>query len=265
MTAAALGLLAAAAWNGPAFSSSTNWFEAQGGRVRLVTTGTADAQGRLEGILDIHLDPGWKTYWRDPGEAGVPPSLDVSASTNVTDAVLGFPAPQRHDDGYSVWAGYDRSVALPITFHVASSGKPAMIDADIFLGICETICIPVHAKLSLDPASDPDNAADAASVSAALDALPRAERPDFGVRIVSQDDKTLVVEADVPGSAASAEFFLAGSEGYSFATPKRQEKDGKTLFSVEVLDRPATKPAAGGLHYTLVAGGEAVRGILPYP
>ena len=43
------------------------------------------------GVLDIDLKPGWKTYWRDPGDAGVPPQLDVSASTNVAGAELRFP------------------------------------------------------------------------------------------------------------------------------------------------------------------------------
>ncbi|MEP9370925.1 protein-disulfide reductase DsbD domain-containing protein [Mesorhizobium sp. KR1-2] len=262
---AALSLLAAATWSGPAFSSSTDWVEAQGGQVRLVTSGVPDDQGRLKGMLDIHLDPGWKTYWRDPGETGVPPSFDVSASSNVAAAEVSFPAPQRHDDGYSVWAGYDRSVALPITFHVAAPGQPAMIEADVFIGICETICIPVHAKLALDPASDPDNAGDAAGISAATEALPKAARPDFGVHVVSQDEKKLLVEAVLPGDATSAQFFLAGGDGYTLATPQREEKDGKTLFSVEILDRPTAKPAAGGLHYTLVAGNDSVRGLLPYP
>jgi DsbC/DsbD-like thiol-disulfide interchange protein len=261
-TVAVLGFLVATTGN--AFASSTQWFEAQGGRVRLVTTGEPDAEGRLKGMLDIHLDKGWKTYWRDPGEAGVPPQLDTSTSTNVTAAELNFPAPQRHDDGYSVWAGYNSSVALPIIFHVGAPGKPVLINADIFLGICETICIPIHTKLSLDPASAPSDAADAASVAAAFDALPMAARPDFSVSIVSQDDKAIVFEAKSPGDTAKAEFFLAGGEGYSFTTPKLEQKDGKTLFSVEVLDRPTAKPADSGLHYTLVTDKGAVSGLLPY-
>jgi DsbC/DsbD-like thiol-disulfide interchange protein len=260
-----LGMITAALLGGNASASSTQWFEAQGGRVRLVTTGTPDAQGRLEGILDIHLDPGWKTYWRDPGDAGVPPQLDVSTSTNITGAEVSFPAPQRHDDGYSTWAGYDHSVALPVVFHVGEPNKPAMIEADIFLGICETICIPVHTKLSLDPASAPDDDADAASVAAAFAALPMAARPDFGVKLVKEDDKSVVVEATSPADTSKAEFFLAGGEGYSFAAPRREEKEGKTLFSIDVLDHPATKPADGGMHYTLVTDGGAVSGILPYP
>ncbi len=263
-TVAAIGLFAMATGAMPALASSTDWFETQGGRVRLVTSGKPDAAGRLQGILDIDLDPGWKTYWRDPGDAGVPPQLDISASTNISSAVFDFPAPQHHDDGYSKWAGYDQSVALPVTFQLKAANKPAMIDAHVFLGICETICIPVSTKLSLDPASDPDNADDAALVSAALEALPAAEQPDFGVKIVGKDEKTLLVEAVFPGNPTSADFFIAGDSGYSFAAPKRVEKGGKTLFSVEILNRPAQVPAEGGLHYTLVSDAGSVSGVLPY-
>jgi len=249
---------------GPALASSTQWVEAQGGKVRLVTTGEPDAQGRLEGILDIHLDKGWKTYWRDPGDAGVPPSLEVTGSTNVTGAQLNFPAPQRHDDDFATWAGYNHSVALPIVFHVGNPGKPVKINAEIFLGICESICIPVHARLVLDPASNPDDSADAAAVTTALKALPMPARPGFDVDVVSSDENALLVQATLPAGTAAADFFIAGGDGYSFATPKKIEKDGKTQFSVEVLDRPTARPVGGGLPYTLVTDKGAVSGVLPY-
>lgn len=249
----------------PALASSTDWFETQGGRIRLVTSGGPDAQGRIAGVLDIALDPGWKTYWRDPGDSGVPPSLNISeSSNNIASAELAFPAPQRHDDGYSKWAGYDHSVSLPVTFTLTSPGQAAMIDADIFLGICETVCIPVQAQLLLDPASDPDNAADAATVSQAVKDLPGSARPDFGATIVSKDDDRLVIEAKLPEGAASADFFIAGAEGYTFGTPERIDSDGKILFSIEILNRPKNTPAQGGLHYTLVTSGGSVSGTLPY-
>ena len=253
-------LLAAA----PALASSSEWFETDGARIRLVTTGKADADGRLTGILDIDLKPGWKTYWRDPGDAGVPPYVDVAASTNIAGAELDFPAPQRHDEGDFKWAGYDFPVALPVTFTLKTPGEPAIIDADVFLGVCETICIPVKTKLTLDPASDPDNPDDAAAVSAAQAALPEPEQPDFGVKVVSNPgDTTVVLEASFPGDPASAELFIAGDEGYTFTTPEKIEKDGKTLFSVEV-GLPARRGTGPGLHYTLVTDKGSVSGLLPY-
>src|SRR5690606_34878584 len=106
---------------------------------------------------------------------------------------------------------------LPVSFTLGSPGRPALIEAAVFLGICETICIPVNAQLSLDPASDPDDPADAAVVQAALAALPGPERPDFRASIVSMDDSTLLVEARLPGDPKAAAFFIAGEDGYSFA------------------------------------------------
>ncbi len=248
-----------------ASASSSDWFETDGGRVRLVTTGKPDAAGRLQGVLDIQLKPGWKTYWRDPGDAGVPPQIDLSASTNVAGAELAFPAPQRHDDGYAKWAGYDYPVALPVTFTIKVPNGPAIIDAAVFLGICETICIPVTAKLVFDPGRDPDNRDDAVAVEQAFAALPGPARPDFGVTFVSRDEKTLVVEANFPGNPASAELFLAGADGYALGVPAKTTKDNKTLFSVELLDAPASPPAGDGLHYTLVTPAGSVSGLLPYP
>ncbi len=233
--------------------------------MRLVTTGRPDAQGRLQGALDIELKQGWKTYWRDPGDNGVPPQLGIDGSTNVTGAEMSFPAPRRHDDGYGQWAGYDHSVSLPILFTLAAPQGQTKIDARIFIGICETICIPVQAKLEVDPGTDPDNGADAQAVEAALAALPREAHPGFRAVPGGGNHETLVVQADVPGDPGAADFFIAGADDYMFGAPVRSERAGKLVFSVPILDRPSTPPTNGGLHYTLTSSGGAVRGVLPYP
>ncbi|TGS53913.1 hypothetical protein EN844_32715, partial [Mesorhizobium sp. M3A.F.Ca.ET.201.01.1.1] len=106
------------------------------------------------------------------------------------------------------------------------------IDANIFLGICETICIPVQTRLSVDPGSDPDNATDAALVKTALATLPSPARPDFGISVLPGDHETLVVEALSPGDRDSVDFFIAGERDYMFGAPVRSEKDGKIVFTV---------------------------------
>lgn len=250
---------------GPALASSSDWYDTDGASVRLVTTGKPDAAGHLSGMLDIVLKPGWKTYWQDPGDAGVPPQIDVGASTNVSAAEFSFPAPERHDDGDNIWAGYSMPVALPVTFTVPSPNQPATIDASIFLGVCETICVPVQVRLALDPSSDADNADDAATVQAALDALPGPEQPDFGVTILSSDAETLVVQAAFPGDAATVDLFVAGIDGYLVGAPKKTEQNGAVTFTIAIFDKPSEKPAGAGLPYTLVTGAGAVSGRLPYP
>lgn len=247
----------------PAHSASSQWLEAQGARVRLVTSGLPGRDGTLTGVLEIALAPGWKTYWRDPGEVGVPPNLDVDASGNIAGARLSFPAPQRIVDGYATWAGYKKSVALPVRLTLKEPADPIL--ANVFLGVCEAICIPVQGELAVDPARDPENAEHAAIVAAALAHLPDPEQPGFGAKIIETTPERIVVEASLPGEPTAAEFFLAGEDGYAFGTPERLDEPGKTLFSIALLDRPSERPAGAGLAYTLVTTAGAVEGLLPYP
>ncbi|MGB3897226.1 MAG: protein-disulfide reductase DsbD domain-containing protein [Mesorhizobium sp.] len=248
-----------------ASAASSAWHDSEGGRIRLVTSGQPDAAGRLEGVLEVALKPGWKTYWRDPGDSGVPPQLDVSASTNISQAALSFPAPRRHEDGYGGWAGYDHPVSLPVVFTLATPGSPAVIYANVFLGMCETICIPVQASLKLDPSSAPDDAGDTALVQAGFSALPAEAKADFGAKALPGSHETLVVEATAPGKASAVDLFVAGENGYMFGPPSREESDGRITFRIPVLDRPAAPPAGAGLPYTLTGETGAVQGLLPYP
>lgn len=261
-TVSVLTLIASAL---PAAASSSDWHTVEGGSIRIVTAGETDASGLIRGALEIALKPGWKTYWRDPGDAGVPPTIDITPSTNVATATFDYPAPQRFNDGFAIWAGYKEPVSLPITFVAAKPGEPALIEADLFLGICESICIPVQARLAVDPAADPENADDAALVETAFASLPGPEQPDFGVTFLHGQHGELLVEANIPGDPEGAAFFVAGSDGYMFGTPERRDEGGKVLFSVPILDRPAEKPAEGALNYTLVTAAGAVAGTLPFP
>jgi DsbC/DsbD-like thiol-disulfide interchange protein len=249
----------------PALASSSDWYDAEGGRIRLVTAGVPDEKGFLQGALQVDLKPGWKTYWIDPGDAGVPPSIDVSASRNIASADMSFPAPHRFDDGFAKWAGYNEPVTFPVTFTLSDPKQPATIEAKVFLGICETICVPLKATLKLDTASDPGNADDAAVVQAGVDALPDPEEPDFGVTPVPGGKDEVLVEAAFAGEPAKVDFFLAGADGYQFGPPKRREEGERLLFSVPILERPDKVPDKGGLHYTLVTAAGAVSGTLPYP
>ncbi|CAG0962385.1 hypothetical protein RHIZO_00775 [Rhizobiaceae bacterium] len=247
----------------PAYSASSQWLEAQGARVRLVTTGLPDHDGVLTGVIEIALAPGWKTYWRDPGEVGVPPSLNLDTSTNIAGASLSFPAPQRIVDGYASWAGYKKSIALPVRLTLKRPNDP--ISANVFLGVCEAICIPVQGALEVDPAHDPENAEHASIVGAALADLPAPERPGLGAKIVESTPERIIVEASFQGNPDSVDFFLAGEGGYALGTPERLNENGRTFFSIALLDRPVSRPAEGGLPYTLITATGAVAGIIPYP
>jgi len=224
----------------PAWSLDSGWADTEGGRMRLVIDPTPREDGKIAGFLDIALDPGWKTYWRDPGSAGIPPTLDFSQSQAIALDAMEYPAPVRVDDGYAIWAGYTAPVQLPLTFRRTGSGG-AKMHALAFIGICEKICVPFQAELVVDlPASlsaqDPDKIA----VDEAFARLPEAAGADFSVETASLrlDSTELTVSAKLPAfrpAGMAAELFVAGPQGFAFAPPKLvSDKDGMAEWSVRV-------------------------------
>lgn len=249
----------------PVLAASSAWHDAAGARVRLVTTGQADGDGLLRGVLQIELKPGWKTYWRDPGASGVPPSIDVSATTALQGLEMDYPAPERHGETPDIWAGYAHSVGFPLTFKVKPGAVLELIDAAVFLGVCEKLCVPVQATLTLDPRINADSVIDAQTVSLAFSQAPQAATPQFGARIVKADYKKVILEVDLPKGVTKADMFLAGDRGYMFGAPHFSTGGGKPTFTFDVLTTPRVAPADGsGLHYTLVTPDQAVSGTVPY-
>src|ERR1700728_2961394 len=110
---------------------------------------TSDAQFVRAG-LEIKLDPGWKTYWRDPGDSGLPPTLDFSGSDNVKAVTVLWPAPQRFPDGAGGNSiGYLDHVVLPLRIAPQDAGKPSSLQLKLGYDICANMCVPVESKLTL--------------------------------------------------------------------------------------------------------------------
>jgi DsbC/DsbD-like thiol-disulfide interchange protein len=261
----AVFILAAAlscAGSGIAAASSSPWSDVQGGAVRLVTSGRPDADGILRGALQIDLKPGWKTYWRDPGDTGVPPAISV---TGASLAEVAYPAPQRFDEDGTVWNGYEAPVSFAVRLKVGG-GRTEEIGAHVFLGVCETICIPLQAQLEVDPDADASNPQDAAIVTQAFEAVPAPARAGFRLNGAKRAGEVLTVEAELPRPDAATELFMAAPEGYSFGPPKRSGgKDGRTVFSVPVYEQPDKSAPGTAAHYTLVQDDKAVEGKVSLP
>lgn len=208
--------------------------------MRLVVDPMSREDGTIAGFLDVALDPGWKTYWRDPGSAGIPPTLDFSRSRGIAFERMEYPAPVRVDDGYAIWAGYTRPVQFPLTFQPLGS-EGGEIHAQAFIGICEKICVPFQAELVVElPASlsvqDPDTSA----VDNAFAGLPDAAGADFSIENASFDLNAtqLTVSAKLPAfrpAGVAAELFVAGPQGFAFSPPRLvSEQDGVARWTVQV-------------------------------
>ena len=246
LLAAALSLVLAAA---PAFAAdafSTEWAPAAKSEARLIAGG-----GGLAGF-EIALQPGAITYWRDPGDAGLPPTLDFSASDNVASVEAEFPAPKRikEADGGEAF-GYDGGVVFPLRIKPRDPAKPATLRLNADFAVCEKVCLPAKAHLTLKLASAPGSPF-AGTIDAALAAVPRVvAAKDFGALEALGADSWRLCAA--PEDGPPRDLFVEAPEGWWLKTAPAQA-GGQDCFTLTIGDKPKDAAFPVRLRLTLTGG-----------
>lgn len=141
--------------------------------------------GKVVAAILVELAPGWHTYWRNPGDVGMPPEFDWRGSGNLAAAAIDWPTPKVFEMAGSRSIGYEDAVVLPITLTPRDPARPIDLAVDISLGVCAEVCVPDEARLSARFGAKPE-AADPAAIRAALAARPRGAA-EAGVARVTCD------------------------------------------------------------------------------
>ncbi len=161
--------------------------------------GWTDAAGNRISALELQLQPGWKTYWRVPGDSGLPPSFDWSGSDNLADVTYHWPTPEAIDSGGEVTMGYHDRLILPLTITPQDPARPVALQTALEFGLCERICVPAHLELSApEPGGQPDPA-----IKAAMADVPRPVTDQPLCRLEDLEDG-VQVHALLPLTDASA-------------------------------------------------------------
>lgn len=221
------------------------------------------ADGTHVAALRVRLAPGWKTYWRAPGDAGIPPAFDWSGSENVGSVHIYWPRPEVFSFNGMRTLGYARELVLPVRVAPRDRGAPMRLSAAVDMGVCRDICIPASLDLAADlPAA---GAADPV-IRAAMAARPETAA-EAGVRRhacavdAAGDGLRVTAEVEVPplgpGEMAVIE---AGSETL-WVGEARTARQGARLVAVAdvvpLTDAPVTLDRRG-ITVTLLAEGRAV-------
>ena len=215
----------------------------------------------LLGGIAFQLQPGWKTYWRTPGDSGVPPRFDFTKSDNIEAVTVLWPAPTKFDDGAGGHSmGYHDQIVLPLRIVAKNADKPVILRAEINYAVCEKLCIPVEASPELgftSVASTEDSA-----LFAALDTVPKpanvGDPNPLTIRDVKREGKsTVVVDVVTPDARAVSLFVEGPTPDWALPVPTLLEHSppGVKRFSFE-LDGlpPGANPEGAALKLTLVGG-----------
>lgn len=218
--------------------------------------------------VQIKLQPGWKTYWRYPGDSGVPPVFDFAASENVKSVTVLYPAPMRFDDGAGGTAiGYKSEVVLPLHVVPQDAGKPVTLRLKLDYAACEKLCVPAKAELAL--ALTGAASAQERVVGAAEGRVPRiaavGDPSTPAVRAVRREagaGKPRII-VDVAAPAGSDVTLFAEGPAPDWALPLPDPVAGaasglqRFAFTLDGLP-PGAKPDGATLRLTAVAGERAV-------
>ena len=244
----------------PSLAASTDWFETDGAKLRFISETIPNSNDIIDAVLQIELEPGWKTYWREPGSSGIPPSIDFSQSKNIKEARVLFPTPVMIDDGYSRYAGYKKSVALPI--EIKSNGENLHLISDIFIGVCSHICVPFSAKIDLDLSNLQTNAAEKEVIELARIGLPLKQGDDLKLNKASFNnvENSIDLNIELPSfypKSFKPEVFLHGPSKLSLSQPQLIEiNETQAKFKTKLFKKLKVDETLSGEMYVLIKLGQ---------
>jgi DsbC/DsbD-like thiol-disulfide interchange protein len=246
-------------------ADASAWVSDAHSAMRLVVGSSPKNPGEpLRAGVEVKLAPGWKTYWRYPGDSGVPPRFDFAQSRNVGAVTVRWPAPQRLADPSGATIGYKGGVIWPITIEPKVAGEPVELRLKLDYAVCEKLCIPVEAaaELTLDGAT---SAHDAALAAAEL-RVPRPAAVGEGspaIRAVRRDasgaQPRITVDVAAPADEPVDLFVEGPTPDWALPLPDPgPASHGIRRFSFDVDGLPAGATIEGAqLRFTLVAPGRA--------
>jgi len=280
VTCLVLAFGTAGAWRNaaaaPAASSppgTSDWSPGMHSALRIVDGGPLDGDvGRRLAALIIRLDPHFKTYWRTPGDSGLPPVFDWSASRNVRAVEVLWPAPMRFEDTAGSSIGYQDKVVFPLHVTLGDPGRPAQLVLRLDYAVCEKICIPAQgsAQVALPAGSAPTPHAglvrDALRKVPARAVVGEGPAPTLRTVVAGPDGSSLVAAALVPDSASIVDIFTEGPADWTFAAPMAMavEPAGPGTRLIHYRIGVDARPPGGGvlaglpLNLTLTAGETAL-------
>ncbi|WP_422375072.1 protein-disulfide reductase DsbD domain-containing protein [Roseibium sp.] len=250
-----------------ALAAMTDWTEVKGGAVRLIAAGPSEGGHYLAG-LEFLLEPGWHTYWRHPGESGIPPQISFQGSSNLKAVEVLYPTPKRYSDGFSESIVYHDGIVLPLRIEAEDAARPVSVSMDLFFGVCSDICVPGDATMTLElrPQSERDALAERL-IERDLDTVPTpqgsAGHEQLRVTSVALDPSgSLRIEAET-GGAAEPDLFAAGPEGSFIGLPKpADDPNGTSVWTLSTKGLATTREDQT-LRLVLTAGDQAVEHLVP--
>ena len=262
--AAAAGLAALAGrpkWTAAdELAAASPWSAGLGARMRLVRGSPLGDKDAYAAGIEIALDPGYKTYWRMPGDAGVPPVFDWSGSQNLAALAPAWPAPRRLEEAGVSVIGYDgEGVVLPLRIAAADARAPVELKLSLAYAACKAICVPEKGEAALSLPQGAREGLYAALIDAAAREVPKRieaaalwlDRPEAVLLSLSASDPGLHLRPVLGAEEHLLDAFVEGAERWLFGAPRQGGNSAPGVIRLPLLDHPKRVDRAADIPFTL--------------
>jgi DsbC/DsbD-like thiol-disulfide interchange protein len=245
---------------------ATRWDGDARSSVRIVAGTPPAGAGYLRAGVEIRLMRGWHTYWRYPGDSGVPPQFNFDGSRNLKQVDVLWPAPERITDSSGTSIGYSVGVTFPLRVVPQEIGKPVTLRLRLQYAICEKLCVPVEARSELTLAGG--RASQDAALTVAEGRVPKrmqlGEGGDLSIRSVRRERAAGGKEravVDVVGPAGVALFVEGPTPQWALPVPASVDgaPAGLRRFVFDLDGAPSGAKYQGALlTFTAIASGRSI-------
>lgn len=214
--------------------------------------------GHYMAAIDLRLAPEWKTYWRAPGQAGIPPVFDWAGSDNLKSVAFHWPSPQVITLNGVMSIGYLNELVLPVEVVAVDPAKPVTLALKMDLGVCHDICMPAQLTFAaaLQGAGGPDD-----RISTALAARPKQTGEARCEVTPIADGLRLTANIDLPAQGSAETVVFETADPQVWVAEAQTSRQGAVLTSVTDLVPPSGVPFTldrSGVTLTVLAEGRAV-------
>jgi thiol:disulfide interchange protein DsbD len=238
----AIGLTAVMAASAPAHAAESAAVTSERMTATLVSDSDhVPAGGEVHLALRLRTAPGWHTYWRNPGDAGVAPELDFALPPGVTAGPIAWPAPQRMPEGQIMTYGYTGEVLLPVRVTAPSGGLAVKLHATWL--VCAKICVPEQGDFALTLPEGPIAPSSQAPVFAAAEA--RVPRASPWQALIAPDGVLSVTGAEISPATIKDAWLFPDDPGAVLADGAQRLTVNDGGFSLALKPDPDWKPATG--------------------
>jgi DsbC/DsbD-like thiol-disulfide interchange protein len=200
--------------------------------------GGSFGSARLAGV-EIGMEPHVKTYWRTPGDAGLPPVFQWDGSDNLDHVEVLWPLPALIPDPAGMIFGYEDHIIFPLAVTPKDPAKPVHLALTLDYAVCGTLCVPMQGKVTIDLSPSGGDTPDRLKIMEFLNHVPRKASLHDGLKpglVTMIADPAHPDDLIVTTNAPIAELLVEGPNDYAFGDAKMLSP---TKWQISLVAKPS--------------------------